>query len=538
MTGQASPRLAPIWELLESAVTDEPETVWLRFPSLQLSSREVRARARAVASGLAALGIDRGAHVAVMLPNGPEYVDTIFALAHLGAVEVPVNTALVGTYLAHVLRDSDADLVVVHHEWVEAVEAATRDGQITVPLVVVGGPSVAGGLPDNAWSWENMITRGDDQVEPAAVSVRDPACILYTSGTTGASKGVVLSHGYFHQHALLKSELLEISPADRLYTCLPFFHINARVNSLLPSLITGCPLYVALRFSLRSFWEEVRTTGATVFTLIGSIAQLLLNAPPSPDDRAHAARLAFGGPIPPDRVAEFEERFGVANSMGYGLTEAMSVMYRPPGGPADGCGRPLPQFEVQVVDEESVPVGPGMVGELLVRPRAPHLVMQEYYKNPEATVLAWQDLWLHTGDAVFFDQAGEYYFSGRIKDAIRRRGENISAAELEATVCRHPDVHDCAAIGVPSEMTEEDVKLVVVRRPTASISEADLAEELQSSTPRYAWPRYVEFVPELPMTATMRVEKYRLRSAWDSPTTWDVQRNGYLPSRPHESSHE
>lgn len=528
-------RLSPMWGLLESACSVAgPKTSWLRFASLQLSAADVRARAQVVAGSLASMGIDRRSHVAVMLPNGPEYVETIFAIACLGAVEVPVNTALVGSYLAHVLRDSDAELVVVHHQWVATLEAAAREGQVSVRLVVVG--SSADELPEDAVSWE-VITQGEMHPEPAEVSVRDPACILYTSGTTGASKGVVLSHGYFHQHALLKLRVLEINADDTLYTCLPFFHVNARVNSLLPSLIVGCPLYVATRFSLSSFWDEIRVSGATVFTLIGSIAQLLLNAAPSSRDRAHSARLAFGGPVPPDRVVEFEQRFGVDNSMGYGLTEAMSVMYRPPGGPVDGCGRPLPEFDVQITDEESFPVETGVVGELLVRPRQPHLVMQEYYRNPEATVAAWQDLWLHTGDAVSRNDDGEYFFVGRIKDAIRRRGENISAAELEATVCRHPDVHDCAAIGVPSEWTEEDVKLVVVRSPTSTLREPDLAEQLQPSLPRFAWPRYVEFVPQLPMTATMRIEKYRLKEAWASPSTWDVERGRFLPPRPEEASH-
>ena len=518
-----------IWQVAVRSAAAREGTPFLTFEGTEFSLDDLLSMAEGLADQLQELGIEAGSKVAVMLPNSPEVLVSTLALASLGAVEVPVNTALVGPMLAHVLHHSDSEVCIVSSQLLTAVASLDPADRSGVRYAVVASES-AEPLPDEAnglalQPFAQPSESAGDGFRPPTVGWSDPAAILYTSGTTGPAKGVVLSHGYMLAQAERRVNAFDFGPADKFYTCLPLFHINAKVLTLLTALLSGSSLTLARRFRLSTFWEEIAESEATFFTFIGSMAVLLLDQPPSPLERSHNARLSLGAPIPPERFAEFESRFGVPVAAGYGMTELMGALVNPPGSPEpSACGIPAEGYLCRIVDDDFNECAVDEVGELVVRPATPDQIMDGYYKQPEATVKAFQGLWFHTGDLLRKDEAGYFWFVDRKKDYLRHGGENISASEVERVISGQPDVVESAVIGVPSEQTEEDLKLIVVRRPDSSLTELELAESLQAVLPRFTWPRYIEFVDSLPKTATTRVEKFKLREDWNTPATVEIPR--------------
>ena len=338
----------------------------------------------------------------------------------------------------------------------------------------------------------------------------DPLCIVYTSGTTGPAKGAVLPQGFPIEQAKIKMEAWSLGPDDVLFSTLPLYHVNARFSTLATALVSGSRAAIQPGFSAGSFWDAVRRSGATEIGTVGAISSILLLQPESPRDRDHQVRMMHGAAgIPVSRRQEFEDRFGLRLVTGFAMTETGHFSTTTPDDPRRymASGRPVPQFEVAIVDDDDQPVEPGGVGELVVRPRRPNAMMSGYHNDPAATLAAFRNLWFHTGDLARFDEQGYLHWMDRRKDAIRRRGEMISSTEVEAVVLEHPAVAECAAIGVPSELGEEDVKVVVAARPGHTIDPHELAGYCAGRLPDFAAPRYVQVVAELPKGATHKVDK-------------------------------
>ncbi len=518
---------------LRAAARQAPERVFLRMPGVELSFGELDRRSDRMARALAALGVQPGERVSLMLPNCPEFVVIWFALAKLGAVTAPVNTAFRGQVLRDAIDLVQSRLLFAHTslqaQWQEQWPALATVRR----LVTVGAPPSDPGVAA-ALDYEALLESGrngaDRPLPEAGVKPSDLCLLLYTSGTTGRSKAAMMAHRFVLSQADGMIEGLGLRPDDVLYCPYPMFHLDAAVMTLAPALRLRCVAAIGERFSVSRYWDEVRALQATVFDFMGATLTMLWKQPPGPCDREHRARLGWGVPLPA-WAPEFEARFGCRLVELYGSTEVGGILYPPLDEPRrpGSCGRVGSLWEVQLHDPDGFPVPVGEVGELVVRGRAPDALMRGYYGMPEATLEAMRQQWFHTGDLLRQDADGFFYFVGRNKEVVRRRGENISSAEVEMGLETHPEVLETAVYGVPSEMTEEEVMASVVVRPGASLTPAALAAHAQTVMARFMVPRYIRFVSALPKTPTDKVEKFRLIQDGVSADTWDREKHPPSP---------
>jgi crotonobetaine/carnitine-CoA ligase len=465
--------------------------------------------ARNTASALEGLGVTHGTKVALMLPNCPAFVNAFFALSMVGAITVPVNTAYHGYMLEHVLNDTGCTTLVLDHQYLEQLLPSVPQLVKLERLILTNADSrmtSAGGLP--VLAYQDLEEHDGAAFDPRG-SFSDVNCILYTSGTTGPSKGVLIPNSLSVMKALEYVRVADIGSTDVIYAPLPLFHSFALLRGVMSAAVTGCTCVLRRRFSARSYWSDVRKHGATVGFVVSSMPGILAKAAPTDHDRDHPMRRMISVPYNP----AFEQRFGLKTLESYGLTEAGLPIYgrigdeRRPG----SCGQISEDWEVQLVDDLDLPVATGEVGEIVLRPKYPGLITPGYLNRPDATAAAFRNLWFHTGDLATMDEDGYYYFHARKKDAIRRRGENISAWELESVLREHRAVADAAALPYPSSLGEDDVRVVVERHAAESVTPEELIAFCTSRLPDFMVPRYVEFLDALPRTDTGKVEKYRLR---------------------------
>ncbi len=494
-----------------------PDRVFLRVDGADVGFAEFEADVGRLAAGLADAGLGRGDRLAVFMHNSLACLHTWFAANRLGAVWAPINTEFRGRTLAHVIELADPRLLVCDAELVEPLRDSLGERSSGARLVVIaaGEASYAG-----ADRLEDLYADTPAAAEPS--SFADQAALLFTSGTTGRSKGCIISHQYFVTQATILLRDFELTQEDVLYCPFPLFHADATALTTVPALLLGATAAISRRFSASRFWDEVRDVGATVFDFMGATLAILYKADPRPDDADNPVRLAWGVPVP-EWAEEFERRFALRIVELYGSVEASLPITQPLHEPRvpGSCGRVTAEFEVRIHDADDVPLPPNTSGELVIRPKEPSIILDGYFGMPEATTEAFRNLWFHSGDSARVDEAGNFYFLGRTNEAIRRRGENISAFEVEEGLLLHPDVIECAAIGVPSELSEEEVKVCVVKRPGSSLTHLELVEHCRRVLARFQVPRYIEFVDALPKTPTGKLEKYRLREAPYTPDTWD-----------------
>lgn len=507
-------------DLVDGHARTRPDHPALRVEDETLTYGQLAAQVRSVAAGLVENGVCAGQTVAFILPNSIEFVIAWLALSRVGAVAAPVNTALLGDGLAAVLRACGAEVAIVDEQFLPALEGALLNG-VSLRMVFVRGHAEAraDAVPTRTW--------GDLTTYPSCVPRHetrpgDPSILLFTSGSTGRSKACVLPHRYVLRQAEVFTEQLGLTAADVLFCPFPLFHADAAIFTVAPAFMLGATAALVERFSVRRFWEQVRRYQATIFDFMGATLTMLHNQEASPDDGDNPARLGWGVPLP-EWAGDFERRFGVELVEVYGLSDTGIVLYNPPGEPRrpGSCGRPVHPFDVKVLDPDDFELPSGQVGEICIRPLEPHVILNEYLGMPEVTVQAWRDLWFHTGDLARRDEDGYFYFVGRGADVIRRRGENISALEIEAVISRHAAVLEVAAFGVPSELTEEDVMVVVSLRADQELDERTLLSYCDERLPRHMLPRYVEFTGPLPKTPTEKIEKRVLKSRGVGPGTFD-----------------
>jgi crotonobetaine/carnitine-CoA ligase len=509
----------PLPALLRHLADEDPDRFFLR-PVLGAPERLGDAVA-AVAGWSATLTeaeVGPGTAVATYLPAGPTAIHAWLAINGVGAIEVPIHLEYRGSYLAHVFRTSGVRVAIIAAEYLPRLREVLGELPDVETLIVLGEADLKG-LPVRCIDAVSGAVA--DEWQPIEQGRHDPCTVLMTSGTTGPSKAVLVSHGQLRATAEGAWPAGTLDSRDRYYSVLPLFHVAAKqaVDAVLRS---GGQLVIRERFSTNAFFEDVRATGATVTCLMGAMAGFLMNRPARPDDRDSPLAKVLMLPLPPS-LDEFRERFGVRARTVYNQTEVSvpiaSVDFDTPD--PQSCGRLRDGYQCRIVDELDEDVSVGEVGELIVRADRPWTLMSGYIGAFEATAKSWRNLWLHTGDAFRVDADGNYFFVDRLDDVIRRRGENISSVELEASVCEHAEVAECAAVGVDSAWSEEEVRVFVVPREGAMVDPAELTAFLVARIPRFMVPRYVELIATLPKTQTGKVRKRELRELPVGDGTWD-----------------
>ncbi len=478
---------------------------------------------RRMAGHFARLGVQRGECVAVWMHGGLDFVRVWLGLGRLGAIAVLLNTELRGTFLAHQLNDSGAALAVVDASLQPALAEVESSLTRLRRLIVAGqgGDALAGSTSLDWQDWRSTAPWDGPMPQP-----HDTACIMYTSGTSGPSKGVLMPHAHCTLYGVGTIECLRLRPDDKYYITLPLFHANGLLMQLGATLLAGIPAVLRQRFSASEWLSDLRGSGATVTNLLGATAAFVIARPPSDEDRHHRLRAALIAPNLAVHETAFRERFGVGDVMsGFGMTEVNIPIWGRLGQPApDAAGWVHRQhFDVVIADPQTdAPVPPGELGEILVRPKVPFGFMAGYHGQPEKTVEAWRNLWFHTGDAGTMTADGLVTFVDRIKDCIRRRGENISAAEVERAVGSLPGVVEVAAYAVPSDLPggEDELMLALVFAPGHEATLASIGEQADALLPRFAKPRFLRRMDELPKTATGKIQRAALknegtRSAFD-----------------------
>ncbi len=506
--------------LLQSQADRVGQRPLLTLPGGEWTHADAAPRAAARAGALLAAGIARGDRVALMAGNRIAVMATVRACGWMGAIAVPVNTASMAAQVEHVLRDSGAALLVVEAAFLERLPAplppslkrlwvlGDLPSQLPVGVLVEAWPSPAPAVP------------------AADLGPGDVFAILYTSGTTGAPKGVMCPHAQYVAWGLNTARILGIGPDDVLATTLPLFHINA-LNTYSQAAVAGCRAAWEPRFSASGFWPAMQQRQATVVYLLGAMVPMLLAQPVTAAERGHRVRIGLGPGVPAAAAQAFRERTGVALLEGYGSTETNFVLATTAGAPPDGTmGVVQPGFHARVVDEHDVELPPGEAGELVVRADEPFAFAGGYWGLPQQTVDAWRNLWFHTGDRVVREADGRIRFVDRLKDAIRRRGENISSWEVEQILLSHPGVATAAVFPVRSELAEDEVMAALILREGERFDPQAIWAWCEPRLPRFAVPRYLEAVDDLPRTANGKVQKFKLRERGVTPGTVDRQARG------------
>jgi crotonobetaine/carnitine-CoA ligase len=525
--GQTDPRIPPadrcvVRAIVERRAVEHPDRRFATFASgaPPWTYGELRQRAIDAAAGFAACGVRQGDHVAVWLPNSDTLLGLVMGLAYLGAVYVPLNLAYRGGILQHTLALSDAALLVAHRDLVVRL-ADVETGPVR-RLVVLGGDATAPAGIETIPPATLLAAHAD--APPALdrpVQPWDSQAIIYTSGTTGPSKGVLCSYWHLHSMAI---GAIRSTPEDCGLVYTPMFHVTG-LTPVLRALAAGCAVGIIEKYHTETFWRDVRTTGATQAVLIGSLLSFLA-ALPRGDDEINTTLRHVVTRLKPDSLA-FVRRVGLTWQALFNMTEVSTPMCTEVNPTKlEICGRPRPGIEARVVDENDCEVPSGELGELILRSAAPWEMNSGYHKDPAATARAWRNGWFHTGDAFREDADGDFTFVDRLKDAIRRRGENISSYEVEIEVNAHPAVKDSAAIAVASPHGEDEVMCVIEPIAGRTIDPADLIAFLLPRLPHYMVPRYLRIVADLPRTPTLKVQKHLLRTAGITADTWDREAAG------------
>lgn len=512
-----NPRRWLLSAALKEMATRSPDAPWLTdSEGASLSFGQAHTHSLRAAGFFERLGVRRADRVGVFMFNGCDFATAWMGLAHLAATTVFLNTELRATFLRHQLVDSALGCVVVDAELLGALADIADEVPELRTVIVVGGPSSA--RPPERWqvlAWPDWVQQPDwDGPGPAP---EDIACIMYTSGTSGPSKGVLMPHAHCALYGIGTIQCVELTAQDRYYVSLPLFHANGLLMQLGATLLAGIPAFVRRRFSASAWLADVREHGATVTNLLGATAGFIIHQPPTAQDREHRLRAVLTAPNLAQHEAAFRERFGVKDIVsGFGMTEVNIPIWGRIGRSVPGAAGWTHEqhFEVRIADpetDEALP--PGQMGEILVRPKVPFGFMAGYFNAPAKTVEAWRNLWFHTGDAGTMREDGLVTFVDRIKDCIRRRGENISATEVEEVVAALPGVEEVAAYAVPSDVPggEDEVMLALVPKAGTTLDGAEILRIASGQLPRFAKPRFVKFVQALPKTATGKVQRAVLR---------------------------
>jgi crotonobetaine/carnitine-CoA ligase len=513
--------LAALIEAQAEALADKP---FLYMEDRTVSFAELNRQVNRAAHGLAALGVERGVGVSIMMPNSPEWLFAYFATQKLGAYAVPVNVALKGEGLRHVVDHSDSSILVSHPDYAEAIQAVRGKLPKLAEIIVNTTEASEGWSPPAGWRTLAEVMEASDANPGVEIDAEAISALMYTSGTTGPPKGVVNRYTGMNIAGIRMLGAV-LQPDDVLYTCLPLFHANALFLTTVRAIAMGLPMVLSRRFSASRFWDEIRRYGVTTFNALGAMIPILMKQPERPDDAENAVRVVFSAACPASVWAEFEKRFAVHIIEGYAAVDGGGFAVLNFGNaPKGSIGKPM--NPIRIIDDEGREVAPGEPGELLFEVDDARRRRVEYYKNEEASNAKIRDGWFHTGDMVCADEEGHLYFVDRKTDSLRRRGENISSWEVEREIDRHPAVLESAVFGVPSELGEDEVMAVVVLKEGETLAPEELIRHCEERMARFMVPRYLEFRDALPKTGTHRIQKSILKREGVGRATWDREARG------------
>ena len=507
-----------IREFVESKVEKNPDKPFLYFEDEVVSYEEFNQKINQVANGLLDMGVKKGDRVCLMLPNVPEFLYGWFGLAKIGAVMVPINIAFKENETGYILNHSDAVGVIVDSGHLPIVKEIKKTSQSLKWIACIDPVSEKEDLHLFYQFFEVM----PKTIKFLMLKDDDIAQIAYTSGTTGFPKGAVHVHKDFTLTGEAFLLCAGIGPEDRVLTILPLFHANAQYYSTMGVLAAEASLILVRKFTASNFWDQAVYFGATEFNLIGAIGRILCARPESEFRPEHQIRTAYGALVTPDVYEVFTKRFKIPNVIeGYGLTEVPRVSQNPIGGvikmksiglPAKHPDPSMTFSEVKIVSNDGKELGPGEIGEIIVR--SP-VMMQGYFKDEEKNREAIRNGWFYTGDYGYKDEDGYLFFVDRKKDIIRRKGENISASELETVINANSKVLEAAVIAVPSELGEDEVMACIVLKKNQTMTPEEVIEWCRDRLANFKIPRYVQFRDSLPKTATQRVAKHILKEEKD-----------------------
>jgi crotonobetaine/carnitine-CoA ligase len=524
-------------DVIRRAAERWSDRIYLDFSGETWTYQQVYHRALAYAAGLADAGVRRGDTVATVLDNHIDAVTLWFGINFLGAISVPVNTANRGEFLRHQIDDSAAKIVVAESDYAERV-LDVADGISNLATLLYRGDSPDRTTSDVRLAPVTDICREGTDFAPHTVRPEDLAILIYTSGTTGPAKGCMSSHNYYCNVARRSNTMFERTEDTVVWSPMPLFHLMATAVVVLATAQVGARAALLQHFSLSKFWSEIERTGATEANLIGAMAPLVATMPDSPEmQRCHGQLRVMGAnPVTTELAQIFRERFGAQLVAGqvYAQSEATFIACPRPGEqpPVASAGRPNEDFEVRIFDDDDHDLPNGQVGEIVCRPARPHVMFEGYWRRPEATLKVMRNLWLHTGDLGRFDSDGWLHFVDRKEDYLRRRGENISSQAVEEVFRNHPSIAEAAVHAVPSELSEDEVKVTVVLRADAEfITPKDLFEWAVDKVPYFALPRFIEFRDQLPLTPTGKVLKHLLRREGATEATWDREKSDVTMQR-------
>jgi len=507
-------------DFLDAAIREVPDEPFLIWEDAPISYAAFGERVDRAANAWHRLGIRKGDRVAFMVDNAPAFLEAWLGLAKIGGILSAVNTGFTAEEAAAQIGHSEPSLILV--------SAAHGDVIGNVAERVPGIRILQLGANERFEDFTALIDAAEPVAPPVELRGDDVISLIYTSGTTGRSKAVMQTHRAFVLTGQAYPTWLDIRRGDRQYVCLPYFHINSQAYSTMGAIGARSTIVLVPRFSASRFWPEVRRHRVTHFNFIGAMTVILSRAAVTPEDADNEVRVAYGGTkLPYELQMEVERRFGLRIISGFGMSETTFGMiedvhgYRRPG----SIGKPrqhpdpaVPRNEARLVDDAGTDVGPDEVGELLLR--NPTMALG-YFRDPERTAETFRDGWLHTGDLLRRDADGFHFFVDRKKDVIRRRGENISSVEVERVLAEHPDVGYVSIVGVPSELTDEEVLAYVVPRPGTTIDPPALLAFARERLARFKIPRYVRVVEDLPRTGSHKVRKELLREDWRQPDLYD-----------------
>lgn len=521
-------------KVLKNQADSIPDKDFLQFSyEKALTFSQVNKQANKIADSLKKLGINKTDKVSVYMPNSLEICLAWFGILKNGSVMVPINTAYVMDFLQYIIESSDSKIIIIAEEYLERL-ANIQDRIPKIEKVIVWTRDKkddfesSGYNKTEAVSWNKFLSDGSE-VEPSVeVTHLDHARLMYTSGTTGKSKGVVRPCAADYSSAQNYSSIMDLTNDDTVFTCLPLFHSNAMVMGVYPAMISGCKVVVEEKYSASKFWKWMKDFEITKFNLVGVMSYFMWNAPVVPEEKGHKVKLVLGSPAPHDIIEEFMERFNILFTEGYGLTEVGQCTFTRPNEPfrVGSCGKESPGYEIKIVNPETDEELPrNTPGELVLRPRIPNICLHYYYKMPEKTVSDFRNLWFHTGDLCRMDEDGYIFFMDRVKDYIRRRGENISSFEVENLISTHSNIEESAAIAVKLDEqgrhSEDELMIVIVLKEGLTLMPEELIEYLKPIMPKFMIPRFVRFRDSLPKTPTNRVQKVKLREEGITKDTWD-----------------
>jgi len=512
-----------------------PDKDFLQFSyDKALTFSEVNKLANQIANSLNKLGIHKTDKVSVYMPNSLEICLAWFGILKNGSVMVPINTAYVMDFLQYIIESSDSKIIIIAEEYLERL-ANIQDRIPNIEKVIVWTRNNKDSFESNGYSktqlisWNDFVSKGSDNEPEVEITHMDHARLMYTSGTTGKSKGVVRPCAADYSSAQNYSSIMDLTSDDTVFTCLPLFHSNAMVMGVYPAMISGCKVIVEEKYSASKFWKWMKDFEVTKFNLVGVMSYFMWNAPVVPEEKQHKVKLVLGSPAPHDIIEEFMERFNILFTEGYGLTEVGQCTFTRPNEPfrVGSCGKESPGYEIKIVNPDTDEELPrNTPGELVLRPRIPNICLHYYYKMPEKTVSDFRNLWFHTGDLCRMDEDGYIFFMDRVKDYIRRRGENISSFEVENLISTHPSIEESAAIAVKLDEqgrhSEDELMIVIVLKENMTLDPTDLIEFLKPIMPKFMIPRFVRFRDSLPKTPTNRVQKVKLRDEGVTKDTWDA----------------